>query len=114
MSFDSYGNGEVRYSQTSKSFDFKSFGLYDNQSSAAGGFLLLLFLGIDGFSADEGFAFYSDGDESPVMTYVSSSDDATCSIEAVSGLPKLFFGGCNSKDVGDKVRSLIADKSFSL
>lgn len=115
VSFDSYGNGEVRYSQTSKSFDFKSFGLYDNQSSAAGGFLLLLFLGIDGFSADEGFAFYSEGDgESPVMTYVSSSDDATCSIEAVSGLPKLLFGGCNSKDVGDKVRSLIADKSFSL
>lgn len=116
VSFDSHGNGEVRYSQTSKPFDFKSFGLYDNQSSAAGSFLLLLFLGMDGFSDnEEGFVFYSESDgETPVITYVAGSDDATCSIESVPGLPKLLFGGCDSKDVGEEVRSLIADKSFSL
>ena len=114
VSFDSHGNGEVRYSQTSKSFDFKSFGLYDNQGSDAGSLLFLLFLGMDGFSDDEeGFVFYSESDgETPVMTYVADSDDATCSIESVPGLPKLLFGGCNSKDVGEEVRSLIADKCF--
>lgn len=116
VSFDSYGNSRVRYSETSKPFHFKSFNLYkNNQDSAAGSFLFLLFLGMDGFTTDDGFVFYSDGDgKSPVMTYVSGSDDATCGIESVSGLPKILLGGCDSKDVGDKVRSLIADKSFSL
>lgn len=115
VSFDSYGNGRVRYPQTSKSFDFKSFGLYDNQYSAAGGFLFFLFLGMDGFTSDDGFVFYSDDDgKSPVLSYVSGSGDATCSIESVPGLPKILLGGCNNKDVGEKVRSLISDKSFSL
>lgn len=116
VSFDSYGNGRVRYSETSKPFGFKSFDLYTNtEDSAVGSLLFLLFLGMDGFTAEDGFVFYSDDEgTSPVMTYISSSDDATCTIESAPGIPKLILGGCNSKDVGDKVRSLIADKSFSL
>ena len=70
---------------------------------------------MDGFTSDDGFVFYSDDDgKSPVLSYVSGSGDATCSIESVPGLPKILLGGCNNKDVGEKVRSLISDKSFSL
>ena len=114
VSFDRYGNARVRYSETSNPFNFKSFDLNKSAQDSAAESLLYLFLGMDGFTAEDGFVFYSDDNgTSPVMTYISGSNDATCTIESVSGLPKLILGGCNSKDVGDKVRSLIADKRFS-